>query len=231
MITVFNDLLQTLFPTYCLGCRRAVPQKTTLCLHCLSELPITNYHLSTSNQLLKLLNEITPVEAATSLVFFEKQGFVQQLIHQLKYMNKEQLGSVFGGLLGEKLLDSSFSTCDYVVPIPLHRRRERKKGYNQVTQFGQQLAKQLHIECIDRNLIRTKATKTLVRLNKQERVHQIKGAFSVVNPSFFIKKHILLIDDVVTTGATLSEAANYLLQIEGVRVSVATIAFAMSPLP
>jgi len=62
------------------------------------------------------------------LVFFEKQGFVQQLIHQLKYMNKEQLGSVFGGLLGEKLLDSSFSTCDYVVPIPLHRRRERKRG-------------------------------------------------------------------------------------------------------
>ncbi len=146
-------------------------------------------------------------------------------------MNKEQLGSVFGGLLGEKLLDSSFSTCDYVVPIPLHRRRERKRGYSQVTQFGQQLAKQLHIECIDRNLIRTKATKTLVRLNKQERVYQIKGAFSVVNPSFFIKKHILLIDDVVTTGATLSEAANCLLQIEGVDVSVATIAFAMSPLP
>ena len=231
MITVLNDLLQTLFPTYCLGCRRAVPQKTTLCLHCLSELPITNYHLSTFNPLLKLLNEITPIEAATSLVFFEKQGLVQQLIHQLKYMNKEQLGSVFGGLLGEKLLDSSFSTCDYVVPIPLHRRRERKRGYNQVTQFGQQLAKQLHVEYIDRNLIRSKATKTLVRLNKQERVHQIKGAFSVVDPSIFIKKHILLIDDVITTGATLSEAANCLLQIEGVRVSVATIAFAMSPLP
>ena len=231
MITVLNDFLQTLFPTYCLGCRRAVPPKTTLCLHCISELPIANYHLSTSNPLLKLLNEITPIEAATSLVFFEKQGFVQQLIHQLKYMNKEQLGSVFGGLLGEKLLDSSFSTCDYVVPIPLHRRRERKRGYNQVTQFGQQLAKQLHVEYIDRNLIRSKATKTLVRLNKQERVHQIKGAFSVVDPSIFIKKHILLIDDVVTTGATLSEAANCLLQIEGVRVSVATIAFAMSPLP
>ena len=200
--------------------------------HSLPPLPkwIANYHLSTFNPLLKLLNEITPVESATSLVFFEKQGLVQQLIHQLKYMNKEQLGSVFGGLLGEKLLDSSFSTCDYVVPIPLHRRRERKRGYNQVTQFGQQLAKQLHVEYIDRNLIRSKATKTLVRLNKQERVHQIKGAFSVVDPSIFIKKHILLIDDVVTTGATLSEAANCLLQIEGVRVSVATIAFAMSPL-
>ena len=231
MITVLNDFLQTLFPTYCLGCRRAVPPKTTLCLHCISELPITNNHLSTSNPLLKLLNEITPIEAATSLVFFEKQGLVQQLIHQLKYMNKEQLGSVFGGLLGEKLLDSSFSTCNLVVPIPLHRRRERKRGYNQVTQFGQQLAKQLHVEYIDRNLIRSKATKTLVRLNKQERVHQIKGAFSVVDPSIFIKKHILLIDAVVTTGATLSEAANCLLQIEGVRVSVATIAFAMSPLP
>lgn len=229
MITVLNDFLQTLFPTYCLGCRRAVPPKTTLCLHCISELPITIWahpiHCWNSS------TKSPPLRLQHLLSFFKKQGLVQQLIHQLKYMNKEQLGYLFGGLLGEKLLDSSFSTCNLVVPIPLHRRRERKRGYNQVTQFGQQLAKQLHVEYIDRNLIRSKATKTLVRLNKQERVHQIKGAFSVVDPSIFIKKHILLIDDVVTTGATLSEAANCLLQIEGVRVSVATIAFAMSPLP
>ena len=96
MFTVLDDLLQTLFPSYCRGCRKAIPTKTTLCLHCLSELPTTNFHLSNSNPLMKLLQKLTPISYATSLFFFEQQGLVQQLIHQLKYMNGEQLGSLFG---------------------------------------------------------------------------------------------------------------------------------------
>lgn len=231
MLTLFDDLIHTLFPSYCLGCRRAVPSKTTLCLHCLSELPYTNYHVCPNNPLVKLLHELTLVVSATSFVFFEQQGLVQHLIHQLKYGDKEQIGCFFGKLLGKKLLDHSFSTCDLIVPIPLHRRKERKRGYNQVTAFGQQLANQLHIQYLDRNLVRCKVTKPLVKLSKLQRVRQIKDAFTVVDPSCLIGKHILLIDDVVTTGATLSEAANCLLHIEGVQVSVATIAFAMSPLP
>ena len=231
MYTVFNDLLQTFFPNYCYGCKSAVPKKTILCLHCLSELPVTNFHLSNSNSLVKLLQQHTPISYATSLFFFEHQGLVQQLIHQLKYMNREQLGSLFGVQLGQKLSDSSFSSCDLVVPIPLHKRRQRQRGYNQVSQFGQQLAKQLHIGCVPQNLIRHKSTKTLVRLNTHKRAAQIKDAFYVVDSSVFAGKHLLLVDDVVTTGTTLSEAANCLLQIEDVQVSVATIAFANSPLP
>ena len=231
MYTVFDDLLQTLFPNYCLGCKSAVPKKTILCLHCLSELPKTNSHLSTLNPLVKLLQQLTPISYATSLFFFEQQGLVQQLIHQLKYMNREQLGNFFGIQLGQKLVDSSFSACDLVVPIPLHRRRQRQRGYNQVSQFGQQLAKQLQIEYVPQNLIRHKATKTLVRLNADQRTAQIKNAFSVIDTSVFEGKHVLLVDDVVTTGTTLSEGANCLLDIDGVRVSVATIAFAKSPLP
>ena len=210
MPTLFDDMIHTLFPSYCLGCRRAIPPKTKLCLHCLSELPATHFHLSNSNPLVQLL---------------------QQLIHQLKYMNKEQLGSLFGTQLGQKLIDSPFSSCDLVVPIPLHRRRQRQRGYNQVSQFGQQLARQLQIDCVPHNLVRHKATKTLVRLNAHQRAAQIKNAFSVVDTSVFAGKHLLLVDDVVTTGTTLSEAANCLLQIEDVQVSVATIAFAKSPLP
>ena len=133
--------------------------------------------------------------------------------------------------LGKSLSDSSFSSCDLVVPIPLHKRRQRQRGYNQVSQFGQQLAKQLQIDYVPHNLVRHKATKTLVRLNADQRVAQIKNAFSVVDSSVFAGKHLLLVDDVVTTGTTLSEAANCLLQIDGVRVSVAAIAFAKSPLP
>ena len=231
MYTVFDDLLQTLFPNYCLGCKSAVPKKTILCLLCLSELPKTNSHLSNSNPLVKLLQQLTPISYATSLFYFEQQGLVQQLIHQLKYMNREQLGNFFGTQLGQKLVSSSFSACDFVVPIPLYRCRQRQRGYNQVSQFGQQLAKQLQIEYVPQNLIRHKATKTLVRLNTHQRAAQIKNAFSVVDSSVFTAKHLLLVDDVVTTGTTLSEAANCLLQIEDVQVSVATIAFAKSPLP
>ena len=231
MYTVFDDLLQTLFPNYCLGCKSAVAKKTILCLHCLSELPKTNSHLSNSNPLVKLLQQLAPISYATSLFYFEQQGLVQQLIHQLKYMNSEQLGNFFGTQLGKKLVGSSFSSCDLIVPIPLHKRRQRQRGYNQVSQFGQQLAKQLQTEYVPQNLIRHKATKTLVRLNTHQRAAQIKNAFSVVDLSVFTAKHLLLVDDVVTTGTTLSEAANCLLQIEDVQVSVATIAFAKSPLP
>ena len=183
MFTVLDDLLQTLFPSYCRGCRKAIPTKTTLCLHCLSELPTTNFHLSNSNPLMKLLQQLTPISYATSLFFFEQQGLVQQLIHQLKYMN------------------------------------------------GEQLTKQLQVGYVPQNLIRHKATKTLVRLNTQQRAGQIKDAVSLIDTSVFTGKHLLLVDDVVTTGTTLSEAANYLLQIEDAQVSVATIAFAKSPLP
>ena len=231
MYTVFDDLLQTLFPNYCLGCKSAVPKKTILCLHCLSELPKTSSHLSNSNPLVKLLQQLAPISYATSLFYFEQQGLVQQLIHQLKYMNREQLGNFFGTQLGQKLVNSPFLSCDLIVPIPLHKRRQRQRGYNQVSQFGQQLAKQLQIDYVPQNLIRHKATKTLVRLNTHQRAAQIKNAFSVVDSSVFAGKHLLLVDDVITTGTTLSEAANCLLQIEGVQVSVATIAFAKSPLP
>ncbi|RPG59512.1 MAG: ComF family protein [Flavobacteriaceae bacterium TMED81] len=210
MPTPFDDLIHTLFPVLLPWLSQAIPPKTTLCLHCLSELPATHFHLSNSNSLVQLL---------------------QQLIHQLKYMNKEQLGSLFGTQLGQKLIDSPFSSCDLVVPIPIHKRRQRQRGYNQVSQFGQQLARQLQIDCVPHNLVRHKATKTLVRLNAHQRAAQIKNAFSVVDTSVFAGKHLLLVDDVVTTGTTLSEAANCLLQIEDVQVSVATIAFAKSPLP
>ena len=231
MYTVFDDLMQTLFPNYCLGCKSAVPKKTILCLHCLSELPKTNSHLSNSNPLVKLLQQLAPISYATSLFYFEQQGLVQQLIHQLKYMKREQFGNFFGTQLGQKLVNCPFLSCDLIVPVPLHKRRQRQRGYNQVSQFGQQLAKQIQIEYVPQNLIRHKATKTLVRLNTHQRAAQIKNAFSVVDSSVFAGKHLLLVDDVVTTGTTLSEAANCLLQIEGVQVSVATIAFAKSPLP
>ena len=207
------------------------PPKTTLCFHCLSELPATNSHLSNSNPLFQLLQQLAPISHAIALLFFEQQGLVQQLIHQLKYLSREQLGSLFGTQLGQKLVNSPFSSCDLIVPIPLHKRRQRQRGYNQVSQFGQQLAKELQIDYVPHNLVRHKDTKTLVRLNTHQRAAQIKNAFSVVDSSVFAQKHLLLVDDVVTTGTTLSEATNSLLQIEDVQVSVATIAFAKSPLP
>ena len=118
MPTLFDDLIHTLFPSYCLGCRRVTPPKTTLCLHCLSELPATNSHLSNSNPLVQLLQQLAPISHATALLFFEQQGLVQQLIHQLKYMNREQLGSLFGTQLGQKLVNSPFRYAALLCPSP-----------------------------------------------------------------------------------------------------------------
>jgi ComF family protein len=231
MIALLQDLLNTIFPTYCMGCGCMVPPNTILCLQCEHQLPKTDYHNSQRNPLFEMIQKLAPIQHATSLFFFERRGIVQALVHQLKYMGKDHLGDFFGAMLVKELIDSPFQNCDVVVPIPLHKKRQRKRGYNQVTAFGQQIAMQLGQEYIPNRLVRHKATRTLVQLNSEQRIAQMKGAFSVVCPTLFVGKHILLIDDVVTTGTTLSEAINCLLQIEGVQVSVATIAFAKPPLP
>ena len=141
MPTLFDDLIHTLSPSYCLGCRRVTPPKTTLCFHCLSELPATNSHLSNSNPLFQLLQQLAPISHAIALLFFEQQGLVQQLIHQLKYMNREQLGSLFGTQLGQKLVNSPFSSCGLIVPIPLHKRRQRQVAITKFRNLGSSLPK------------------------------------------------------------------------------------------
>ena len=226
------DIAQVFMPKLCLGCRRTLPASMPqLCLECLNNLPLTHYEQFFENPLHRLLNLKVAVEKATALYFFEKEGLLQTLIHLLKYKGQYKLGSYFGRILGEKLVVDKLSVFTLVVPIPLHKKRQRRRGYNQVAGFGKALAETLGIGYNDRALVRKKPTKSLVRMTQNQRWAQVHDAFQLRKPKTLLGQHILLVDDVVATGATLSAAVACLASQEGVRVSVAAIAFAQSPLP
>mgnify|MGYP003335850690 FL=1 len=181
--------------------------------------------------MLRLLNQRVGIEEATALCFFEKEGLMQKLIHLLKYKGQYRLGVFFGKILAEKLTIHKRSDYTLVVPIPLYKKKKRIRGYNQVEGFAKALSQSLAISYNDTLLIRHKSTKTLVRMTQTQRWTQVRDAFQIRNPEVLLGQHVLLVDDVVTTGATLSAAVACLSKLEGIRVSVAAIAFAQPPLP
>src|SRR5690606_2633925 len=152
---------------------------------------------------------------------------VQQLLHNLKYKGHEDIGLFLGQWFGEELRDlNTFNNIDVVVPVPLHKSRQRKRGYNQVHKFAQAIADKLQVDYNTTVLQKTKATETQVFKDRLKRWNDNQTIFSVANTNDLKGKHILLVDDVITTGATIEACANALLKIEGIKISVATMAIA-----
>jgi ComF family protein len=199
----------------------------SFCLHCRSELPRTGYHHKADNPVARLFYGRVPLHAAASFLTFHKAGKVQRLIHHLKYKGQQQVGVDAGVLYGSELRESPlFADVDTIVPIPLHPSRERQRGYNQATCFGSGLAQAMGARLDVTSLVRTSVTSTQTRKSRFERWKNVEEVFLLRNPESLAGKHILLVDDVVTTGATLEACAQELLKIPNVRVSVATIAVA-----
>jgi len=165
------------------------------------------------------------LEQATALLHFSKKGIVQQLMHNLKYRGYEDIGLFLGTWLGAELKDiEAFKSIDVVIPVPLHRSKLRKRGYNQVTKFGQEIAKALNVEYNTEVLQKTLATKTQVFKDRILRTSGNAATFSITENQSLKGKHILLVDDIVTTGATIESCANALLKIEGIKISLAAMA-------
>lgn len=166
-----------------------------------------------------------PVVNATSLLYFKKDSLTQKFVHALKYKKVKKLGVIFGAWLGDelKLLDS-YKQIDAVIPVPLHKNKLRKRGFNQVEGFGKEIAKALDAPYIDDVLVKVSSTKSQVfkkritRLFSQEQVFKLQNAHKVKG------KHLLVVDDIITTGATLESCAINLLKAENVLLSFATIA-------
>ena len=168
-----------------------------------------------------------PIKQATALLWFKKKSIVQQLLHNLKYKSHEDIGLFLGEWLGEELSEKkTYQSIEVVVPVPLHKLRQRKRGYNQVHTFAKAIADKLQVECNTSVLQKTKATETQVFKDRLKRWNDDNTIFSVSNTNDFKGKHILLVDDVITTGATIEACANALLKIEGIKISVATMAIA-----
>lgn len=220
------DLKKLFYPQVCLSCTNSLfGGEDVLCLRCQKKLPRTNFHLDPINPVIKQFWGKVPVKAATAFYHFTKGSKVQHLIHQLKYKQHPEVGVKIGKLMGNELLKGGwFNDLDVIIPVPLHPDKERVRGYNQSATFATGLAETMGISAALELLQRTKFTSTQTRKHRFERFENVNQVFMVEEPYQLKNKNILLVDDVITTGSTLTACAETILQIPGTSVSVAAIA-------
>ena len=223
-----SDLLEFFYPTLCITCgNRLVSQEKYLCIECWNDLPVTNFHVQQGNNVEQLFWGRTKIEYATAFFTYKKGSNYQHLIHFIKYKGMKELGFETGRRFGSVLKNSAqFNSIDLVVPVPLHPLKQKKRGYNQSEWIALGISEAMKKPLIANNLERNVHTSTQTRKNRFERWGNVENIFGVNNPDEFSGKHILLIDDVVTTGSTLEACANKLIEIEGAKVSIATLGFA-----
>ncbi|MCF6212448.1 MAG: ComF family protein [Flavobacteriaceae bacterium] len=167
-----------------------------------------------------------PIQSAAALLLFYKKGKVQQIIHQLKYKGNQEIGSYFGHWLGCDLAASKhFNSVEMIVPVPLHPKKLKLRGYNQVANFGMAIAKILNARYVDDKLIKVSSTESQTKKHRTERVKNVNEIFTLNDVLFFEGKHILLVDDVITTGATLEVCCKELLKTKSIKISIASLAF------
>ncbi len=210
----------------CFGCNvRLSRVENLLCTVCRHDMPLTEYNFTDENAVDRIFYGRIPLKKGASFVFFSKNGIVKNLLHQLKYKNQEEVGRFFGDWYGSLLKrDQGLQDVDVVVPVPLHPKKEKKRGYNQVLLFAQRLAHHLKVDLNTELLVKVSNTKTQTKKDRQLRWLGTKEAFEVNSSTSIPYRHILLVDDVITTGATLEACANQLLQIGNITISVASIA-------
>ena len=220
-------MLNLLFPKICNGCEAVLQSsENVLCTNCRHDLPLARHHLSGNDQMKQVFYGRVPIENATSLLYFQKKGIVQRLLHNLKYRGQQKIGRFLGAWLGSELAETAeYSDVSIVIPVPIHNRKRRARGYNQVSDFGKQIAKALGAEYREDLLLKTSRTKSQV-FQKRTKRFKTEKLFTLTAPETLQKQHILLVDDIVTTGATLENCANELLDKSNVRLSVATMAMA-----
>lgn len=222
-----KDIFYLFFPKTCVSCdNQLVENENIICLKCRFELPITNFTNEKDNKVEQAFYGRIKIEFATALLFYQTKGISQQLIYQLKYRGQQGVGTFFGDWLGHELKESNrFPTIDYIVPVPLHLKKLRKRGYNQLSTFGNSISEILEVPFVENILIKKLATNTQTLKRRVERWKNVNEIFHLNDTYIFKNKHILLIDDVITTGATLEACALELFKTEGIKVSIVTMAF------
>lgn len=224
---LWKSCLHLFYPELCMGCSDALlEQEELICSSCLYHLPWTDFHLDNNNETMQLLKGKFPFVFACSMLYLSPESSVEQLIYNLKYKNHPQVGFSLGLMYGKKLVESRvFEEIDILVPIPLHAKRLRKRGYNQSEYFAKGLAKALGKD-VDVSLLKRKKYQTSqTKMAAVDRYQNVAEAFSCVNPQKETTLNILLVDDVLTTGATITAAVECLLkEMPQCKIYIATIA-------
>lgn len=223
-----DSFLHILFPHVCTGCGNDIlNSETLLCMRCIDAMPETNFESHPNNPVEKLFWGRLPLSKATGQFYFTKESLMQHLMHQFKYKTNRELGLQLGRVMGEQLLKSGrFDDIDALIPLPLFPVKEKRRGYNQATILCKGMAEVLNIEVLDHVVIRPQHTETQTKKGRIERWKNMEGKFILSIPEAIHNKHILLVDDVVTTGATLEACGNELLKASNVQLSIATLCVA-----
>ena len=221
-------VLHMLFPHLCRGCGSDIISRASmLCARCISQLPTTEFHFHANNPVEKIFWGRLPLIAATAQYYFTKESLIQKLMHGLKYKGEKELGKQLGRLMGLDLQQTNrFNDVDALVPLPLFPARERKRGYNQATLLCEGMAEVLHLEVLQAVIARVQATESQTKKGRMERWMNIEGKFSLRQPERIHGRHLLLVDDVITTGATLEACGQELLKGGDMKLSIATLCFA-----
>lgn len=224
---IINDINSILLPRVCFGCSAHLSGgEHLLCTVCRHDLPLTEYNFSEENPVDRTFYGRVRIKKASSFLLFSKYGMVKTLLHHLKYKNQENigtfLGSWYGGILSK---DKGLNAVDFVVPVPLHPKKLRKRGYNQVDAFAKQLASHLNATFSNQILVKTANTRTQTKKNRIFRWQNAQDLYEMVNSTTLQDKTVLLVDDVITTGATIEACAKALQKANGITIYVATMAF------
>ncbi len=225
---ILSDTLHLFYPHLCTGCGSDLLQKDNLlCLKCINDLPHTRFAKYPGNPVEKYFWGRLNITAAHSEFYFSKESLIQHLIHQLKYKSNTAIGTYMGALLGETLLKSRrFSAIDAIVPLPLYPDKEHKRGYNQAAIICNGISAIMNVPLLTGNVVRQRSTETQTLKHRAERWENVDQSFTVKNETELIGKHLLLVDDVVTTGATLEACGSMILRVAHAKLSIATLAHA-----
>lgn len=224
-LSVFSDFTSLFFPEYCLGCYSGlVKGEDILCTRCLLNLPRAPYFQFDDNRVKDKFVGRLPLKYAFVFLQFRKEGIVQRLLHQLKYNNHPEIGTRLGKLFGYEIRSLVNSEFDFIVPLPLHSSRLRRRGYNQSSKFAEGISEVLNIPFSNDACVRSLNTSTQTRKTKSERWENVSEAFSIPDISLIRDRRILLVDDVITTGATLEACGQQLLNAGCKELSIACIA-------
>lgn len=227
---MLKSLFNLFFPKLCTSCEELLLQnENIICLKCRHNMPLTYHHQMETNELISKFYGLLPLEFASSMLYFHENGIAQKLIHNLKYRNHQEIGTLLGTIYGNELkISEKYKSVDFIIPTPIHKKRLKERGYNQISTFCEAVSKELEIPFIDTVLTRISHTKSQTKKSKDERAIMKAQDFQINYNENHVNKHFLLVDDVITTGATIEACANALLKIPNSKLSIVSIAYTQS---
>ena len=226
---LWDDFFSLLFPRLCYACgNQLMRNESLICTECFVVIPRTNYHFIEDNPVAQLFWGRCLIEKAAAFSYYNKGSRIRKLIHNLKYNGIREIGYDLGRLYGLSLKTSGFiNDIDIIIPVPLHPVKKRIRGFNQSETISMGIADATHLPVDLKSLARVLVSATQTKRSRYERWTNVEGIFQVIDSKSIMGKHILLVDDVITTGSTIESCTNELLKIEGVKVSAVALAFAV----